>query len=156
MLQKPGIMRAMKTERMLGLDFGSKTVGVAISDPFLLTAQPMETIKRERETKLRRTLARIDEIIRTEQIGRVVVGYPRHLSGEEGTRCQKAREFAERIERRTDVPVVLWDERLSTVEAEGVLKEAGIRGADMKQSVDKIAAALILQNYLDSIRNSEG
>ena len=137
--------------RIIGLDYGSKTVGVAVSDPLLLTAQGVEIIRRERETKLRQTLARIEELIKEYEADTIVLGYPKNMNNTEGTRCEKTQEFKEMLERRTGLPVVLWDERLTTVMADQTMMEEGIRREDRKQYVDKLAAVFILQGYLDSI-----
>lgn len=139
----------IEQKRILGLDFGQKTVGVAVSDPFLLVAQSLETVKREREGKLRQTLARIDEIIAEYGVDRIVLGFPKNMNNTEGERCEKTAEFKEMLEKRTGLPVILWDERLTTVEAERTLIEAGVRRENRKQYIDKIAASFILQSYLD-------
>ena len=133
--------------RIIGLDYGSKTVGVAVSDPLLLTAQGVEIIRRERETKLRQTLARIEELIKEYEADTIVLGYPKNMNNTEGTRCEKTQEFKEMLERRTGLPVVLWDERLTTVMADQTMMEEGIRREDRKQYVDKLAAVFILQGY---------
>ena len=138
------------TNRILGLDYGTKTVGVAISDPLLLTAQGVEIIRREKPSKLRKTLARIDELIETYQVGRIVLGYPKNMNGTEGNRCQETEEFKIMLENRTHLEVVLWDERLTTVAADKAMMEASIRREDRKNYVDKIAAVFILQGYLYS------
>lgn len=135
--------------RILGLDFGSKTVGVAVSDPLLLTAQGLEIIRRQKPGKLRQTLARIEEIVKEYNVDTIVLGYPRHLDGSEGERCEKTRIFAGMLEERLDLPVKLWDERLTTVAAEEIMMESGVRREDRKVHVDKIAAMIILQGYLD-------
>lgn len=135
--------------RIMGLDYGSVTVGVAISDALQLTAQGIETISRKEENKLRRTLARIEELITEYEVGRIVIGLPKNMNNTVGERAQRTLEFKEKLERRTGLPVEMWDERLSTVAAEQVLMESGVRREDRKQYVDKIAAALILQGYLD-------
>ena len=137
--------------RIMGLDYGSVTVGVAVSDGLLLTAQPVEVIKRKSETKLRQTLARIEQIVTEYQVERIVLGYPKNMNNTEGERCEKTKEFAQMLERRTGLSVVLWDERLTTVAAEQTLIESGVRRENRKQYVDKIAAVFILQGYLDSI-----
>lgn len=137
--------------RILGLDFGSKTVGVAVSDALLITAQSLETIRREKENKLRQTLARIEAIIEEYQVDKIVLGYPKNMNDTEGIRCEKTKEFKEMLERRTSLEVILWDERLSTVEADEILMESGVRREDRKTYVDQLAAAIILQGYLDSI-----
>lgn len=136
-------------ERIMGLDYGSKTVGVAVSDERGIIAQGLETITRKEENKLRRTLARIAELTAEYGIGRIVLGYPKNMNNTSGDRVKKTEEFAAMVERRTGLPVVFWDERLSTVSAERVLMESGVRRENRKAVVDKIAAAIILQNYLD-------
>ncbi len=141
--------------RIIGLDYGSVTVGVAVSDSMLLTAQPIEVIKREKETKLRRTLARIDEIIAEYEVEKIVLGYPKNMNNTLGERVERTEEFKEKLEQRTGLEVVLWDERLTTVSAVEVLKEAKVRREDRKTYVDKMAAALILQGYLDFLRNQK-
>lgn len=142
--------------RIMGLDYGSKTVGVAISDELEITAQPVETIERKSENKLRRTLARIEEIIDEYGVSFVVLGYPKNMDNTEGFRAQATEEFREKLERRTGLEVVLQDERLSTVESERVLMQSGVRRENRKAYVDKMAAAVILQGYLDAKnRNSE-
>lgn len=137
--------------RVLGLDYGTKTVGVALSDPLLLTAQGVEIIRREKPSKLRKTLARIDELIALYQVDLIVLGYPMHMNGEEGTRCEETQVFKEMLEKRTGLQVILWDERLTTVEADEIMMEVGIRREHRKEYVDEIAAMIILQGYLDSL-----
>ena len=138
--------------RVLGLDYGSKTVGVAVSDPLGLTAQAVETIWRKQENKLRQTLARIEKLISEYQVEKIVVGYPKNMNNTIGERAQKTLEFQEMLIRRTGLPVILWDERLTTVEAERTLMEAGVRRENRKQYLDELAAVFILQGYLDSVR----
>ena len=135
--------------RIMGLDFGSKTVGVAVSDPLFLTAQGVEIVRREKENQLRKTLARIEELIGEYEVGEIVLGLPMNMNGSEGVRVELTREFQEKLERRTGLPVHLYDERLTTVMADNALMEAGIRREDRKEYVDRIAAQLILQGYLD-------
>lgn len=135
--------------RIMGLDFGSKTVGVAVSDPLLLTAQGVEIIRRKEENKLRRTLARIEELILEYEVEEIVLGLPKNMNATEGTRAELTHEFKDKLERRTGLPVFLWDERLTTVAADKIMMEAGIRREHRKEYVDKIAAVLILQGYLD-------
>ncbi len=141
--------------RIMGLDFGSKTVGVAVSDPFLLTAQGIEIIRRKEENKLRRTLARIEELILEYGVEQIVLGLPKNMNDTEGDRVQATKEFAEKLERRTALPVVFWDERLTTVAADRAMMEAGIRREHRKEHVDRIAAVLILQGYLDCRKNTQ-
>ena len=104
--------------RIMGLDFGSKTVGVAVSDELLLTAQGLEIIRRKEENKQRQTLARIEELIVEYGVTEIVLGYPKNMNDTLGDRVQKTEEFKEKLERRTGLPVVLWDERLTTVAAD--------------------------------------
>ncbi len=136
--------------RIMGLDFGSKTVGVAVSDALLVTAQGVETILRKSPGKLRQTLARVEELIREYQVERIVLGFPKNMNNTQGERCVKTLEFKEMLERRSGLEIVLWDERLTTVAAERTLMESGVRREARKDYVDKIAAALILQSYLDA------
>ena len=135
--------------RIMGLDFGSKTVGVAISDPLLITAQGIEIIRRKEENKLRRTLARIEELIVEYEVSEIVLGMPKNMNNTIGERAQLTLEFQEKLERRTGLPVRMWDERLTTVAADRAMMEAGIRREDRKEYVDKIAAVFILQGFLD-------
>lgn len=135
--------------RILGLDFGSKTVGVAVSDPLLLTAQGVEIVRRQSPNKLRQTLARIEAIIKEYEVDRIVLGYPKNMNNTEGERCEKTKEFKEMLERRTGLSVILWDERLTTVSADNYMMESGIRRENRKKYVDEIAAIFILQGYLD-------
>ena len=135
--------------RIMGLDYGSKTVGVAISDALLLTAQGIETISRSQENKLRRTLARIQSLCAEYEVGEIVLGFPKNMNNTIGDRAEKSLEFAEMLKKRTGLPVVMWDERLTTVEADRTLIESGVRREHRKEYVDKIAAVLILQGYLD-------
>ena len=137
--------------RILGLDYGSKTVGVAVSDPLGLTAQKVETIWRKQENKLRRTLARIEELIAEYEVEKIVLGFPKNMNNTVGERAEKALEFGEMLKKRTGLEVIMWDERLTTVEADRTLIEAGVRRANRKQYLDGIAAVFILQGYLDSL-----
>ena len=139
--------------RILGLDFGTKTVGVAVSDELLFTAQGVEIIRREKPAKLRQTLARIDELIAQYGIEKIVLGYPKNMNNTEGERCEKTKEFKEMIEKRTGLEVILWDERLTTVSADNAMMEMGIRRENRKEYVDEIAAIFILQGYLDFLAN---
>ena len=142
--------------RVMGLDYGSKTVGVALSDTLLLTAQGLEIIRREREDKLRQTLARLDAISKEYEVDRIVLGYPKNMNNTEGERCQKTQEFQAMLEKRCGLPVILWDERLTTVAAERSLEEGGVPRKDRKEHLDRIAAVLILQGYLDSLAFQSG
>lgn len=141
--------------RIMGLDFGSRTIGVAISDELLLTAQGIEIIRRKEENKLRQSLARIEELLVEYQVGEIVLGLPKNMNNTEGERVRLTQEFKEKLERRSGLPVRLWDERLTTVAAERVMIEAGLRREERKDYVDQIAAVFILQGYLDYLRNKE-
>lgn len=138
--------------RIMGLDYGSKTVGVAISDPLGLTAQGIETITRKDANKLRKTLARIEQLIAEYQIESIVLGYPKNMDDSIGERARITEEFGDMLIRRTGLAVVLWDERLTTMEANEILIESGVRRENRKAVIDKVAAVLILQSYLEYIR----
>ena len=143
--------------RILGLDYGSRTVGVAVSDPLLLTAQGVEIIRRKSENKLRRTYARIEEIIDGYgDIDRIVLGFPKNMNNTIGERALLTEQFKVSLERRCGLPVILWDERLTTVAADNAMNEMNIRGRERKEYVDEIAAMLILQGYLDSLPRTSG
>ena len=135
--------------RIMGLDFGSKTVGVAISDPLFLTAQGIEIVRRKAPGKLRQTLARINELKEEYEVGKIVLGFPKNMNNTIGDRAEKSLEFAEMLKRRTGLPVVMWDERLTTVAANRTLMESGVRRENRKEHIDQIAAVFILQGYLD-------
>ncbi len=141
--------------RILGLDYGSRTVGVAVSDAMGWTAQSLETITRKEENKLRKTLARIEALIQEYQVEKIVLGYPKHMNNEQGDRCAKTESFKEMLERRTGLPVIFQDERMSTVSAERILMEGGVRRENRKEYIDKMAAAFILQTYLDRLSNEQ-
>ncbi len=144
--------------RIMGLDFGSKTVGVAISDPLFLTAQGIEIVRRKAPGKLRQTLARINELKEEYEVGKIVLGFPKNMNNTEGEQCEKTLEFKEMLEKRTGLEVVLWDERLTTVEADRTMMQVGIRRENRKEYVDELAAIFILQGYLDyqSRQHTEG
>lgn len=141
--------------RIMGLDYGSKTVGVAVSDPLGLTAQGIEIVRRKSENKLRQTLARIEEIAKEYGVEKIVLGFPKHMNNDIGERAEKSLEFKEMLERRTGLPVVMWDERLTTVEADRTMMETGIRRENRKEYVDMIAAVFILQGYLDYLSHQK-
>ncbi|MDO8684609.1 MAG: Holliday junction resolvase RuvX [Armatimonadota bacterium] len=132
--------------RTMALDVGDKTIGVAISDPLGITAEPLTVIKRSASVKA--DLREIEDLIRQYDISRIVVGIPIMLAGEEGVQAGKVREFVERLKRRLRIPVATWDERLTTVEAERALLEADESRAKRRQVIDKVAAAIILRNYM--------
>ena len=136
--------------RIMGLDFGSKTVGVAVSDPLYITAQGVEIIRREQENKLRKTLARIEELVKEYEVEEIVLGLPKNMNNSIGERAEKTLEFKAMLERRIGLNVVMWDERLTTVAADKTMMKAGVRRENRKKYVDQIAATFILQGYLDS------
>lgn len=138
--------------RVLGLDYGTKTVGVAVSDALMITAQPVETITRKSANKLRQTLARIEAIVEEYEVEKVVLGYPKNMNNTIGERAEACEAFKEDLERRTGLPVILWDERMTTVESERVLMAGGVRRENRKAVIDQMAAVLILQGYLDSVK----
>ena len=142
--------------RILGLDFGSKTVGVAVSDELLITAQGIEIIRRKEENKLRQTLARIEELIEEYHVEEIVLGLPKNMNDTSGPRVAVTLEFKDKLERRTGLPVHTWDERLTTVAADKTMMEAGIRRENRREYVDKIAAVLILQGFLDCRGRKQG
>ena len=126
--------------RILGLDYGTKTVGVAVSDELLLTAQGVEIIRRKSPSKLRQTLARIEELVEEYDVDRIVLGYPKNMNNTEGERCEQTNAFREDLMRRTGKEVILWDERLTTVSADKSMMEMGIRRENRKEFVDEIVA----------------
>lgn len=134
--------------RILGLDYGSKTVGVAVTDGLGLTVQPLKTITRDRESKLRKTLAEIAEIVSEYQVEKIVLGLPLNMDGTEGERVEKTRAFRELLEQRVTVPIEFEDERLTTMEAAEILTETGVKKEEQKQFIDQVAAQLILEGYL--------
>lgn len=146
---------AIVRDRIMGLDFGSKTVGVAVSDGLGLTAQGVEIIRRESENKLRRTLARIQELIEEYSVTKIVLGFPKNMNNTVGDRGEKSLAFRETLEKRTGLPVEMWDERMTTVLANRTLMEAKVRREKRKDYVDQIAAVYILQGYLDRNQNKE-
>ena len=139
--------------RMMGLDYGSRTVGVAVSDALQMTAQAVETVTREEENKLRKTLRRIEELAQEYEVEKIVLGFPKNMNNTAGGRVEKTEIFKEMLERRLGLPVILWDERLTPVAAERILMESGVRRENRKEYVDQVAAGLILQGYLDSLRH---
>ena len=139
--------------RVMGLDYGSKTIGVAISDPLGLTAQGIEIIRREEENKLRKSLRRIEELIKEYQVEEILLGFPKNMNNTIGERAEKSLQLKETLERRCKLPVIMWDERLTTVEANRTLMESKVRRENRSKYVDMIAAVFILQGYLDSKAN---
>lgn len=136
----------------MGLDYGSKTLGVAISDPFGWTAQGVETITRKEETNLVQTIGRLKEIIEGYNVDKIILGLPKNMNNTEGERVEKTLYFKRRLEREFSLPVETWDERLSTMAAERLLVEADVNKKNHKKVIDKMAAMYILQGYLDAQR----
>ncbi len=135
--------------RIMGLDYGEKTIGVSISDPFGLIAQGLETIHREHDTNLKPSLQRLEQIIKEYNIIKIVLGFPKNMNNTEGPRCEKTVQFKEKLEKRFNLPIYLLDERLSTVGASRSLLEADLSREKRKKVIDKMAAVYILQGYLD-------
>ena len=138
--------------KVMGLDYGTKTVGVAVSDELFLTAQSLETITRKSANKLRQTLARIEQLVKEHKVGIIVLGYPKNMNNTLGDRAKDTESFKEDLERRTGLKVILWDERLTTMEAERILIEGSVRRENRKSVIDQMAASIILQSYLDANR----
>lgn len=136
--------------RTLGLDYGSKTVGVAVTDPLGLTAQGVEIIRRQKENHLRKTFQRIRELCEQYDVEKIVLGLPLNMDDTMGDRAEKTLEFKKELERRLSVPVLLVDERLTTVEAIEIMDDAGIKVSEREKYVDMIAATIILQDYMNS------
>ncbi|MCD4813691.1 Holliday junction resolvase RuvX [bacterium] len=138
----------MAKARILGLDYGVRRIGVAISDPLGITSQPLATLRNRKD----KVMEEIAAIIQEKQVATVVVGLPKHMSGQEGTAAETVRSFGNRLQERCTVPVEFVDERLSTVAAQRVLTQSGMSGPKQRQVVDKLAAAIILQTWMDSKR----
>lgn len=136
--------------RVLGLDFGSKTVGVSLSDPFGWTAQGVETIRRKQEEDIKPTIERIIRLCQENQVKLIILGFPKNMNNTIGDRAETTIKFQEKLEKATGITVKLWDERLSTVAAEGLLLEADMSRKKRKAVIDKMAAVYILQGYLDA------
>ena len=134
--------------RYMGLDFGSKTVGVALSDPLGLTVYGLEIIRRTEETHLRRTLRRIEEIAGEYEVEAIVLGYPLNMDDSVGERAEKTLAFRDQLVSRLHLPVYMSDERLTTVAAEENMAERGIRREDYKKYVDRVAASIILEDWI--------
>ena len=140
--------------RILGLDFGSKTVGVAVSDELMLTAQGLEIVRRQSPNKLRQTLARIEQIVTEYQVERIVLGYPKNMNNTLGERAEITLKYKELLEKSTDLPVIMFDERLTSVISNSILIEADMSRKKRKKKVDSIAAQIILQDYLNKEKNN--
>lgn len=134
--------------RIMGLDLGSKTCGVAVTDALGLTAQGLEVIRRKEENKLRQTLARITELVEEYNVEKIVLGYPKNMDGSVSKRCELSGEFAKKLTARTGKEVILQDERLTTVSAHEVMIEAGLKREEREKIVDKVAAVFILEDYM--------
>lgn len=141
--------------RILGLDYGTKTVGVAISDDLLITARALEIIRRDEASKIRPTLRRIEEIISEYSVTKIILGLPLNMDMSMSEMASCALSFKEKIEKRTGLPVIMWDERLSSIEAEEVMRLNGIAAKDLKKYVDMVAAKIILESYLREEKNFE-
>ncbi|MBE6183702.1 Holliday junction resolvase RuvX [Heyndrickxia ginsengihumi] len=135
--------------KIMGLDVGSKTVGVAISDALGWTAQGIETIAIDEESK-QFGFDRVTELVENHQVEKIVVGYPKNMNNTIGPRAEAAKAYAEELEKRLKLPIILWDERLSTMQAERILLQADVSRKKRKKVIDKMAASVILQGYLDS------
>ena len=126
-----------------------------MSDNLLITAQGVEIIRRKSSSKLRQTLARIEELVTEYGVDKIVLGFPKNMNNTEGERCEKTKEFKEMLEKRTGLEVILWDERLTTLSADHSMMEMGIRRENRKEYVDEIAAIFILQGYLDYLTHQK-
>ncbi len=139
--------------RIMGIDYGDKNVGIALTDPTRTIASAYEIIRREDEVAIKKTVKRIGEIIKEMEVTEIVLGYPKNMDGSEGFRCEKTILFKERLERNfKKIPVHLWDERLSTVGATHSLVEANLNKVEQKEVIDKMAAVFILEGYLGKLR----
>ena len=134
--------------RILALDLGKRRIGLAISDPLRITAQGLPNLVR---TRIRDDFAALEELIRVREVGMILMGNPINMGGKEGRQSGWVREFAETLTRRTRLPVKLWDERLTTVEAGRVLRSSGISIEKRAAAVDRLSAVILLQSYLDSL-----
>lgn len=134
--------------RIMGLDIGKKRIGVALSDPLLITAQPYETILRKPEND---AINKISELVKTYNVNKIVAGLPLMMNGDFGEQAQDCQDFGKKVEQKTQIDVIFVDERLTSYQAEEILKAQGVKYTKDKGKVDKIAAAIILQEYLDSL-----
>ena len=135
--------------RVLALDLGKRRIGLALSDQLGITAQGLETLER---TNIRSDLAQVARIISEHNVSRILIGNPLHMSGREGRQAEHARGFGARLQDATGLPVEFWDERLTTVEAQRVLRQSGISIEKRARAVDRLAAVILLESYLDSHR----
>ena len=136
--------------RVLGLDVGDNTIGIAVSDALLMTAQGRPTLRR---SGWKADLEHLRQIVEESEVDRIVVGQPLHMNGQESRQSQKTSRFASKLSKALGLPVIYWDERLTSFAAEQHLEEMGLKWRDRKKHVDKIAAMFILQNYLDSLKS---
>lgn len=142
--------------RILGLDYGEKTIGVAVSDGFGWTAQALEVIKRSNSTEYKKSISRIAQWVEEYEVNTIVLGYPKNMDNTEGERCQKTKVFQKQLQQAfPNVTIVLWDERMSTIAAERSLLEADMSRKKRKSIIDKMAAVHILQGYLDKKQNEK-
>ncbi len=142
--------------RILGLDYGERTIGVAVSDGFGWTAQALEVIKRSNSTEYKKSISRIAQWVEEYEVNTIVLGYPKNMDNTEGERCQKTKVFQKQLQQAfPNVTVVLWDERMSTIAAERSLLEADMSRKKRKSVIDKMAAVHILQGYLDKKQNEK-
>lgn len=146
---KNGVKRMKEEERILGIDFGEKRVGIAISDPLCMIAMPLETIERKKIEE------GINKILERFPVKHIVIGYPLRTNGKKGKRAEQVEKFAKKIKGKFNIEITLWDERYSTVEAERIMKDMNRKPSREKERVDRIAASLILQSYLDSLGEKE-
>lgn len=133
--------------RILALDLGKKRIGLALSDPLGITAQGLPTLQR---TNIREDLASLQNLVDQHQVTLLLMGHPLHMSGREGRQAVYTREFAGRLRERTGIEIKFWDERLTTVEAQRVLRQSGISIEKRARAVDQLAAVILLESYLDS------
>jgi putative Holliday junction resolvase len=135
--------------RIMGIDYGDSRIGIAVSDPMGWTAQGLETITEKKQEKV---FERLLELIKLYNVEKIVVGFPKNMNGTIGPRGELTHKFIENLRQKTDIEIVLWDERLTTVAAHRMLNETNVRGKKRKQVVDTVAAGYILQGYLDSLK----
>ena len=140
-------MMEMSPQRILGLDFGDRRIGVALSDPLGCTAQPLTTLER---ASWKRDLGRLRDLVREHEVGRIVVGMPLGMDGGRNERVRLTEEFIDRLRSTTELPVDPWDERLTTVQAERILLLGDVSRARRRGAIDRLAAVIILQSYLDA------
>ncbi len=139
-------------KRILGIDFGERRMGLALSDPLGIIAQPYLTFDTKKDGDF---FKKIEELIEKEDIGEIVLGMPRNMDGSIGEKGKQVLEFSKKLSSRIKIPIVFWDERLSSVESSRTLREAGARMKTHKKAVDKLSAALILRGYLDNLKRKQ-